>query len=102
MRLSNLKTPYMYMYKMSADEQEPTPVSEENSLNAVKVKLFINKILCFDNGTPTDASSKRLARSMKKNNIEITLDLNSGKAMQTIYFSDLSHEYVHINSAYTT
>jgi len=39
---------------------------------------------------------------MKKNNIEITLDLNSGKAMQTIYFSDLSHEYVHINSAYTT
>ena len=74
----------------------------ENALNVVKVKLFINKILCFDNGTPTDAGSKRLARSMKKNNIEITLDLNSGKAMQTIYFSDLSHEYVHINSAYTT
>ena len=40
--------------------------------------------------------------AMKKNNIEITLDLNSGKSMQTVYFSDLSHEYVHINSAYTT
>ena len=63
---------------------------------------YCGKILCFDNGTPTDAGSKRLANSMKKNNIEITLDLNSGKAMQTIYFSDLSHEYVHINSAYTT
>ena len=74
----------------------------KNTLNTVKVKLFINKILCFDNGTPTDAGSKRLANSMKKNNIEITLDLNSGKEMQTIYFSDLSHEYVHINSAYTT
>ena len=74
----------------------------EIDLNVVKVKLFINKILCFDNGTPTDAGSKRLASSMKKNNIEITLDLNSGKAMQTIYFSDLSPEYVHINSAYTT
>ena len=74
----------------------------KNTLNTVKVKLFINKILCFDSGTPTDAGSKRLAKSMKKNNIEITLDLNSGKAMQTIYFSDLSHEYVHINSAYTT
>ena len=74
----------------------------KNALNVVKVKLFINKILCFDNGTPTDAGSKRLANSMKKNNIEITLDLNSGKEMQTIYFSDLSHEYVHINSAYTT
>ena len=30
------------MYKMSADEQEPTPVSEENSLNAV-VKWFNNR-----------------------------------------------------------
>ena len=75
---------------------------DKNTLNIVKVKLFINKILCFDNGTPTDAGSKKLTNSMKKNNIEITLDLNSGKAMQTIYFSDLSHEYVHINSAYTT
>ena len=74
----------------------------DNNLNVLKVKLFINKILCFDNGTATDAGSKKLANSMKKNNIEITLDLNSGKAMQTIYFSDLSHEYVHINSAYTT
>ena len=32
----------MYMYKMSADEQEPTPVPEENSLNAV-VKWFNNR-----------------------------------------------------------
>ena len=74
----------------------------ENSLNVAKVKLFINNILCFDNGTPTDAGSKKLSRTMKRNNIEITLDLDSGNAMQTIYFSDLSHEYVHINSAYTT
>ena len=74
----------------------------DSALNVGKVKLFINKILCFENGIPMDAGSKRLARSMKKNNIEITLDLNSGKSMQTVYFSDLSHEYVHINSAYTT
>ena len=74
----------------------------DSALNVKKVKLFINKILCFENGIPMDAGSKRLARSMKKNNIEITLDLNSGKSMQTVYFSDLSHEYVHINSAYTT
>ena len=74
----------------------------ESTINVTKVKLFINKILCFDNGVPIDQGSKRLASTMKKNNIEITLDLNSGKAMQTIYFSDLSHEYVHINSTYTT
>ena len=71
-------------------------------INVAKVKLFINKILCFENGVAIDTGSKRLAGSMKKNNIEITLNLNSGKYMQTIYFSDLSHEYVNINSAYTT
>ena len=75
---------------------------DKSSFNTSKVKLFINNILCFDNGIPKDAGSKRLANSMKKNNIEITLDLGSGKFDQTIYFSDLSHEYVHINSAYTT
>ena len=31
-----------------------------------------------------------------------TGDMGSGKSRQTLYFSDLSHEYVHINSAYTT
>jgi len=75
---------------------------DKSSFNTSKVKLFINNILCFDNGIPKDAGSKRLANSMKKTNIEITLDLGSGKSNQTIYFSDLSHEYVHINSAYTT
>jgi glutamate N-acetyltransferase/amino-acid N-acetyltransferase len=75
---------------------------DKSSFNTSKVKLFINNILCFDNGIPKDAGSKRLANSMKKNNIEIKLDLDSGKSNQTIYFSDLSHEYVHINSAYTT
>jgi len=75
---------------------------EDNDLNVSKVKLFINKILCFDNGIPKDAGSKKLANSMKKNNIEITLDLKSGKSNQSIYFSDLTHDYVHINSAYTT
>ena len=75
---------------------------KDSNINVTKAKLFINRILCFDNGTPTDSYLKRLICSMKKNNIEITLDLKSGKAMQTIYFSDLSQEYVHINSAYTT
>ncbi len=75
---------------------------QNTSINTSKVKLFINKILCFNNNVPADEGSKKLANSMKKNNIEITIDMGSGKSRQTIYFSDLSHEYVHINSAYTT
>ena len=45
---------------------------------------------------------KELNKSMKKKNVTIDLFINSGKEMHTILTSDLSHEYVHINSAYTT
>jgi glutamate N-acetyltransferase/amino-acid N-acetyltransferase len=75
---------------------------DDVALNISKVKLFINDILCFSNGVPKDNGSKKLARSMKKNNIKIIIDLGVGKHSQSLYFSDLSHEYVHINSAYTT
>ena len=71
-------------------------------INPKKNKLLINNILCFKDGLPVDDGSKKLAKSMKKKNIEITLDLHNGNSQQSIYFSDLSHEYVSINSEYTT
>ncbi len=71
-------------------------------INPKKNKLLINNILCFRDGMPVDAGSKKLAKSMKNKNIEITLDLHNGNSQQSIYFSDLSHEYVSINSEYTT
>ena len=70
--------------------------------NTEKIKLYINDILCFSEGTPKDHGSSALKKSMKKSKIIITINLNSGKANQSIFFSDLSHEYVHINSKYTT
>lgn len=75
---------------------------DDLSLNISKVKLFINDILCFSNGISKDAGSKKLSKSMKKNNIKIVIDLGLGRYSQSLYFSDLSHEYVHINSDYTT
>ena len=70
--------------------------------NVNKIKLYINDILCFEKGTAKDNGSSQLKKSMKKNTIIVTIDLNNGKTNQTIYFSDLSHEYVDINSKYTT
>lgn len=75
---------------------------DDLALNISKVKLFINNILCFSNGVAKDNGSKRLSQSMKKSNIRIIIDLGVGKYSQSLYFSDLSHEYVHINSAYTS
>ena len=63
---------------------------------------MINNILCFKNGISQDNGSKRLVKSMKKNKIEIIVDLNNGKQKQTMFFCDLSHDYVRINSEYTT
>ena len=74
-----------------------TPIKNIN-----KISLFINDILCFSNGSSIDNGSAKLKKSMKKNRITITIDLDNGISNQTIYFSDLSQEYVHINSKYTT
>ena len=75
---------------------------ESSNIKPLKVKLLINNILCFKNGISYDNGSKRLEKSMQKNTIEITVDLNHGKHKHSIYFCDLSHDYVQINSEYTT
>ena len=75
---------------------------ESSNIKPLNIKLLINNILCFKNGISVDNGSKRLEKSMRKKTIEITVDLNHGKHKQTMYFSDLSYDYVRINSEYTT
>ena len=75
---------------------------ESSNIKPNNIKLMINNILCFKNGISLDNGSKTLEKSMRKNTIEIVVDLNNGKHKQTMYFCDLSHDYVRINSEYTT
>ena len=75
---------------------------ESSNIKPNSIKLMINNILCFKNGISLDNGSKTLEKSMRKNRIEIVVDLNNGKHKQTMYFCDLSHDYVRINSEYTT
>ena len=68
-----------------------------------KVDLHINKMLIFTGGIQYNkCSMKLLNKSMKKNEVVIDIFLNSGSSSHSVLTSDLSHEYVHINSAYTT
>ena len=68
-----------------------------------KVNLKINNKIIFENGLQSKKCNlKQLNKSMMKKNITIDLYINSGKGSHTVLTSDLSHEYVHINSAYTT
>ncbi|MEC7677324.1 MAG: bifunctional glutamate N-acetyltransferase/amino-acid acetyltransferase ArgJ [Pseudomonadota bacterium] len=75
---------------------------ESSNIKPDKIKLRINNILCFKNGISFDNVSRSLEKSMRKNTIEIIVDLNNGKQKQTMFFCDLSHDYVRINSEYTT
>ena len=75
---------------------------ESSNIKPNSIKLMINNILCFKNGISLDNGSKTLEKSMRKNSIEVIVDLNNGKHKQTMYSCDLSHDYVRINSEYTT
>ena len=77
-------------------------ICKASNIKPNSIKLMINNILCFKNGISLDNGSKTLEKSMRKNRIEIVVDLNNGKHKQTMYFCDLSHDYVRINSEYTT
>ena len=66
-----------------------------------KVKLFINGILLFENETNAKiVNHKKLKSSMVNKKIKIDLFLNNGSQSYTIKTSDLSKQYVHLNSAY--
>ena len=68
-----------------------------------KISLKINNKIIFENGLQSKKCDlKQLNKSMTKKNISIDIYMNSGRDMHTVLTSDLSHEYVDINSAYTT
>ena len=71
--------------------------------NPDKVYLKINNMLIFKNGIQArKCDLKLLNKSMKKNEIVVDVFLNSGNGFHSVMTSDLTHQYVHINSAYTT
>jgi len=70
--------------------------------NPEKVDIFLNKNLLLKNGGPTNLSSKKLEKAMKKHEIDITIDLKCGKEWEEVLTCDLSYDYVKINAEYTT
>ena len=68
-----------------------------------KLILKINNKIIYEKGLQSKKCNlKELNKSMMKKNITIDLYMNAGSSSYTVLTSDLSHEYVHINSAYTT
>lgn len=71
-------------------------------LDESKTNLFINDILIFAKGMPTQCDLTTLSMSMKSTDIQIRLELGLGDYSDTVWTCDLSHEYVTINAEYHT
>ena len=72
------------------------------TFNPDKVDILLNKNLLLKNGSPTNLSPKKLEKAMKEYEIDITIDLKSGKEWEEVLTCDLSYDYVKINAEYTT
>ena len=69
--------------------------------NPNKIVIKINNIIVYKNGIePVNLNLTKLKSSMKKSTINITIDLKSGSASYDILASDITEEYIHLNSAY--
>ena len=71
-------------------------------LNESTTNLYINDILIFAKGMPTQCDLSKLSTSMKGSDITIRLELGLGNCSDTVWTCDLSHEYVTINAEYHT
>ena len=72
-----------------------------NYIDQNKIDIYIDKIKIVKKGEAN--SNLAIARKiMRKKSIEITVNLNIGKSSAFMLTNDLGHDYVDINSLYTT
>ncbi len=69
-------------------------------LHEKKLKIFLQKRLVYRNARPVLSSNKALIRLLAKKQVEITVDLNRGNSQFSMWASDLTAEYVRINTEY--
>ena len=66
-----------------------------------KVTIEFNGVKVVEKGLDT-GKEKEAARAMKLDTLIVSVDLKSGKGIDRVWTSDLTYEYVKINSAYRT
>jgi glutamate N-acetyltransferase/amino-acid N-acetyltransferase len=72
------------------------PVSPE------KIRVLINNVVVVARGAGVERGEKQAARIMQRPSFTVRVVLNLGRASASVWTSDLTHEYVRINSAYRT
>ena len=64
-----------------------------------ELNVSINSVMVCKNG---GVGEDRSLVSLEDRNVSIDIDLNAGSAQATILTNDLTHDYVHENSAYSS
>ena len=70
-------------------------------IESTKIDIHIGKIKIVKNGE-LFGNLKPVNKIMKKKSIEITINLNKGKAQAFMLTNDIGHDYIKLNSLYTT
>ncbi len=73
------------------------------NLDINKVSLYLDAVCLIKNGQPAPDYTEEAGQAvMQQHDICVSIELGRGKAKQTVWTSDLSHEYVTINAEYRT
>ena len=73
------------------------------TLDVSRVAIYINNVEIVKEGSRSDSYTEELGQlAMSPENINIRIDLGLGDAFDTVWTTDLSHDYVTINAEYRT
>ena len=64
--------------------------------------LFVNDICIMENGMPIPFFKEAVVAAMEASGITFRIDLKIGTHSATAWSSDMTEEYVRLNSVYTT
>ncbi|MCX7926196.1 MAG: bifunctional glutamate N-acetyltransferase/amino-acid acetyltransferase ArgJ [Fimbriimonadales bacterium] len=67
-----------------------------------RAQLFLQGVLVFENGRPTDYDERALVEKMQAEEVQLELRLHEGDGVARFWSSDLTAEYVKINAHYRT
>ena len=65
-----------------------------------KIRVLINNVVVVSRGVGSNSTEKEATRIMQRPSFMVRVVLNLGRASASVWTSDLTHEYVRINSAY--
>jgi glutamate N-acetyltransferase/amino-acid N-acetyltransferase len=77
--------------------------SEVDNLDVSLVKILLDDVIIVESGGRASSYSEELGQEvMDRDEIVISIDMGRGDASETVWTTDLSHEYVQINAEYRT